>query len=173
MYMLQQAALLALLILVTYAVLTKAFEKPTIYASQGNIVPNTTAIDTATATATPTIQMPQARPIGIDGPHASNFFDKETPAGHGLDNLIGVANPLDIPNDGTKLELTSSHLNHNINQFYKENPEIFNRGPGTTHTPDGTEWERQSNAMFSAQQGGGQNTVVEPYNFEDKWSPLS
>ena len=158
--MLQKAALLALLILVTYAILTKTFEKPVTYKSAGRVMPTPQP-----AAASPTFQLPEPAPP-VQSPVRSQGQAEQSPEPA---NSLSAEAPVGYQSDTV-----------NLNQFYKDNPEIFNKGAGTTHAPDVTEWEKQSSAMFNVQQGGGANgapTTIEPYNFElggiGEWTPLA
>jgi hypothetical protein len=59
----------------------------------------------------------------------------------------------------------------NIRQFYKSNPEVFDKILGQNQVTNVADWERQSKELYqSAQQP--HSGPIEAANFEDKFSPL-
>lgn len=52
----------------------------------------------------------------------------------------------------------------NINQFYRNNPDIFNKS--STNVPDATGWDRESKKLFSAINNQKYHGPLNPYNFE-------
>lgn len=60
----------------------------------------------------------------------------------------------------------------NINQFYANNPDIFDRSVGTAHVPNVAEWEQASKQMFHAMEQKGGGCSINPSNFEHNFTQL-
>ena len=54
----------------------------------------------------------------------------------------------------------------NINQFYKNNPEIFDRGQGQAYVPDVNQWDTQGKELFNTLSHSPLHAEINPYNFE-------
>jgi len=192
MDLIQKVATMALLTMLAYFVMVNILEKmgmspsPDLVQSDGNIESGE-----AVQVHAPVGTAPVASPAAF----ISNKLDVDTGAGFGVNTDVGVTwNTIGEQAPGGRENLTQLSVwngdakgvlpvNHdlfekpvnfgsditNINQFYRNNPEIFERS--MTTAPDGAGWHTQSQEMFNSLANEAPNGQINAYNFET--DPLS
>ena len=153
MDLIQRGATVALLTLLLYFIMVNIIDRHTpSLKTEGKI------INTAVGAHTRTVLGPVAPAGGENVTQLSVYNEHQTgvlPVNH---------NPQETP---ANFESVTGITN--ISQFYRNNPEVFDRTMTSVADADG--WHKQSQAMFSQLANQPPNQEINPWNFEK--DPLS
>lgn len=169
MDLIQTAATVALLSLLAYFIIVNVLERSNVVHTEGKISEYSGTDNEEMITN----RLASWATAGVDtavGKHARTGLDNE-PAPPGGENVTQLA----VYNEDAKGVLPQNHDLFekpadfgsdvtNINQFYRNNPEIFERS--LTSAPDAADWHQQSQDMFQAMQNVPRSNQINAWNFE-------
>ena len=158
--MLQTIAKIGLLTMLVYFVFVNVFNNQKV--ASDSVIRKVTAMDTMEITD-------EIKPASISVHIAATepaAFEPAEPVAIAKDGKIPQASNEDL------FEKTANFGSDitNISQFYKNNPELFNRVTYTT-APDAVAWDHQSDKMHR-EHLAERSSILYGYNFEDNFSKL-
>lgn len=191
MDLIQSVATLGLLTLLAYFVMVNIIDqKPHAYPAEGKFSEveskdeaeaegegPTIPESNGGATITNYLDVKANREVPVEGINLSVGVHSRTSLGEPVENGNNNITHLSVFNDQAKGILPVNHDLFektadfgsditNINQFYKNNPEVFNRGQTQAYVPDVTQWDTQGKEMFDTLSNRAPHRVINPYNFE-------
>lgn len=180
--MLRTIATILLLTLVSYFIMVNVFDKPTLIKT-ANEVPMEAELSNIDENIRVELGISNELPIEGNNNYNSGTHTRTTvggPVGEGSGSNLTSASTFNetqqgvLPSNHDLFEKTANFDSDvtNINQFYKNNPEIFDKSVGGAYVPDVTKWDSQGQQMFNevSQSGGG--GAINPSNYKNNFTKL-